>query len=1343
MRNRLSPTRLRKRSPLLGIEGLEDRVVPAAILNITNALTGIFPQFDLVDPNPNPAEGGTFGSESVILSTGNIVVTDPFDNAGGVNAGAVYLFNGTTGALISTLTGSHANDNVGSLGVTALTNGNFVVTSFSWDNGSIVDAGAVTWGSGITGVSGVVSASNSLVGSKPFDYVGGSKENGFNGVNFNKSDGVKALTNGNYVVRSPVWANGNVASVGAVTWGDGTKGISGAVTPENSLVGSHTDDIFPVRSSSNITVLTNGNYVVRSIGWDNGMIVDVGAVTWGDGTAGVSGVISAANSLFGTQSNDRVGSSGVKALANGNYVVASDEWKNGPVLRAGAVTWGNGTAGTTGAVSATNSLVGTRDYDYVGLNDVVVLTNGNYVVASSTFAAEKTGIIAALTWADGTKGISGAITSSNSIVSMQGQGVGVASALANGNYVVIGFDAVSNTRAVMWVDGSKGINGIVTDVVTVTKSLVVTDDGMLKVIALTNGNYVINDSSGVGSVTWADGTKTTTGTVSAANSLVGLTANNFDTIVVTPLANGNYVVNSYKGVTWGNGTTGTRGTVSAANSLVGSQTDAVGNDGVTALANGNYVVSSSRFPNGVIVEAGATTWGNGTTGISGTVSAANSLVGTQNFERASLLMALTDGNYLARSGPAGAITWVNGSTGKTIDGLNVNTRQNSIVPLTDFSPPWSRNFSASSHEHVFLFNVITNAQDRPSDSRRITVGLPDANLLSFDRGGSTTLNVTPDLFAMSLNAGNAVVSQAKARISVTAPIVIDNPTGNGGALTLQSQGVLNLIANITTDNGNLTLLGTTITTSIGTTITTGTGTLNLPTGSLVLNGTITVNGGLSLSGVSLNAQLPLPIVPGQSIILIDKRDAGPIVGTFAGLPQGSVLTRDGRQYAISYSGGDGNDAVLTRFDTVVNTAPGISRIDDQSSLANAIGPLNFVVNDFETPAGSLVVSATSSNLTLIPNDAIVLGNSVGVRTVSVTPTSGISGRSTIVLTVIDSAGATTTSRFLVTITAQPVALVGVPQFAVGTDAGRGSATLFNPDKSVRFAVAPFAGFTGGVRTATADFNGDGVADLVVGTGPGIATQVRIFDGKTQAELFFVAPFEDSFTGGVYISAGDVNGDGIPDLAITPDEGGGPRADVYSGVAGFPKIASFFGIDDPNFRGGARSAIADMTGDGTADLIVVAGFGGGPRVAAFDGKSLSTGSPVKIFGDFFAFEQSLRNGIFVTAGDINGDGFADLIAGGGPGGGPRVLALDGKSLLRNQYVNLANFFGGDISSRGGIRVAVKNLDGDTKADLVVGSGTGAGSRVTGYLGKNIEVSGVPTGQFDFELLDGFSGGVFVG
>jgi hypothetical protein len=213
----------------------------------------------------------------------------------------------------------------------------------------------------------------------------------------------------------------------------------------------------------------------------------------------------------------------------------------------------------------------------------------------------------------------------------------------------------------------------------------------------------------------------------------------------------------------------------------------------------------------------------------------------------------------------------------------------------------------------------------------------------------------------------------------------------------------------------------------------------------------------------------------------------------------------------------------------------------------------------------------------------------------------------------------------------------------------------------------------------------------------------------------------------------VTGDGVAELVITPDEGGGPRVRVYNGV-GFGQVIDFFGIADPTFRGGARAAVGDVNGDGAGDLLVAAGFGGGPRVAGFDGRSLAAGAPASLFADFFAFELGLRNGVYVTAGDLDGDGYAEVVVGGGPGGGPRVSAFGGWPLVAGGGpVPLTDFFAGDVSSRGGVRVAVKDLTGDGRADLVTGSG---GSRVTAYAGGTTEL-------FGFDAFPRFGGGVFVG
>jgi hypothetical protein len=311
----------------------------------------------------------------------------------------------------------------------------------------------------------------------------------------------------------------------------------------------------------------------------------------------------------------------------------------------------------------------------------------------------------------------------------------------------------------------------------------------------------------------------------------------------------------------------------------------------------------------------------------------------------------------------------------------------------------------------------------------------------------------------------------------------------------------------------------------------------------------------------------------------------------------------------------------------------------------------------------------------------------------------------------------------------------------GTSGDAGGAAVRNADGTV---LATDAGPGGaGTRIAVADFTADGVPDSVLATGPGVRVTVTVVDGADGQVVRSFPVFEDTFTGGAFVAAGDVTGDGVPDIAVSADNTGGARVLVFDGTTG-AVLADFFGIDDPSFRGGARVAFGDVNADGLSDLIVAAGTGGGPRVAVFDGRSLRPGvTPTRLVNDFFAFEQTLRDGLFVTAGDVNGDGIADLVFGGGPGGGPRVLIWDSLPFFLSGGTDvrpLADFFAADPALSAGVRVAAKDLDGDAFSDLVVGVPLGAGSVVKTYLGQSFTPTGTPPAATE---IDPGVGGVFVG
>ena len=308
------------------------------------------------------------------------------------------------------------------------------------------------------------------------------------------------------------------------------------------------------------------------------------------------------------------------------------------------------------------------------------------------------------------------------------------------------------------------------------------------------------------------------------------------------------------------------------------------------------------------------------------------------------------------------------------------------------------------------------------------------------------------------------------------------------------------------------------------------------------------------------------------------------------------------------------------------------------------------------------------------------------------------------------------------------AFVAAQQFLVAPGAGGSPVVRILDGTSDRTFFAYDPSFSGGVRIALGDVTGDGIVDIVTAAGPDGGPHVRVFNGATSTEQYGFFAYDEAFSGGVYVAAADVDGDGRSDIITGAGAGGAPHVRVINGVTTAEQYGFF--AYDPAFPGGVRVAAGDVDGDGKADIITGAGPGGGPHVKVFSGADLH------LLASFLAYAPSFAGGVSVAAGDFDGDGLADIATGPGPGGGPHVRVFSGTSLRE-----LVGFWAFDPALRGGVDVSAGDVNGDGRTDLIAAAGPGGGPHVRIFDGATGTQLAGPFGSF-FAFDPGFTGGTFV-
>jgi|GEM_PF-3346869 len=242
---------------------------------------------------------------------------------------------------------------------------------------------------------------------------------------------------------------------------------------------------------------------------------------------------------------------------------------------------------------------------------------------------------------------------------------------------------------------------------------------------------------------------------------------------------------------------------------------------------------------------------------------------------------------------------------------------------------------------------------------------------------------------------------------------------------------------------------------------------------------------------------------------------------------------------------------------------------------------------------------------------------------------------------------------------------GFDDLLVTTDHGKGAAKVFDgltgQEMNNSFTgLNPF-GAKKGSFAATAALPGGGLKVVFAATKGGGG--VRVYDSTLSEPGAVFYPFGKSYKGGVQVSMGDVNADGMPDLVVAQNVGN--QVKVFSAADPAQLLVSFK-VGAKNYRGGVSVAVGDLNGDTSAEIVTghLKGKPSTVEVWTFQAPVGAEPATETKLGEFSAFDPKYTGGVRVALADYNLDGYLDLASASGAKNGSKVRVFDGLSFLIN-------------------------------------------------------------------------------